>query len=230
MDRKTKVVILAGRLIWFIGALLLLIPSGLYFYIFIPASNHTLSAEHAAWASFGSYFGGTIGPIISGFAFIGIWKTYNLQRKQLQQANDQRKSEDIQRLIISTSERIDSILKTPIDLLATINGINKSGEIYDIDKTIAFLYGISNDKYPNVQDLVPKIKALISIELTQINEEAENLSWLLEHHKDIFNEDVIINYYYFRYGPKFQTMLKIGVRLQPITLDVFKLHHVKVEE
>ena len=39
MDSKTKGVTLAGRFIWFIGALLLLIPSGLYFSPSLPMSK-----------------------------------------------------------------------------------------------------------------------------------------------------------------------------------------------
>lgn len=220
-------VTLVGRFIMCLaGGALLIIPAGLYFYIFIPVSNYTLSANHAAWASFGSYFGGTIGPIISGFAFIGIWKTYRLQHQQLQQANNQRKSEDIQRLITSTSERIDSILKSPVNLMSIINNTNKSSEVYDIENTIAFLYGISKDKYSIFQDSAPKVKTEISIQLAKITEDAENLSWLLEHQKMIFNENTVLDYYYFRYGAIFKSMLKAGVQLHPITIDVFKLHSV----
>lgn len=230
MDSKTKGVTLAGRFIWFIGVLLLFIPSALYFYIFIPASNYALSAEHAAWASFGSYFGGTIGPIISGFAFIGIWKTYKLQRQQLQQANDQRKSEDIQRLIASTSERIDSILKHPVDLIRIISGGKQRSEVYDIEKTISLLNAINKDRSHQLRNKIPDLKMEIAIQIAQIVDDADNLSWLLEHQKLIFNEDTITNYYYFRYGEIFKKILNIGFSLQPTTLDVFDLHHVKIEE
>jgi len=42
-----------------------------------------LSVDNTDWGVFGDYIGGTLNPLISGFAIYWIIKTYNLQKKEL---------------------------------------------------------------------------------------------------------------------------------------------------
>lgn len=52
---------------------------GFYFSYF----NGPVSSNHSEFASFGSFIGGTLGPIINLFAFIGLITTIYLQSKTL---------------------------------------------------------------------------------------------------------------------------------------------------
>lgn len=217
-------------IIWTIGTLLILLPLALYFYVFGPTSNYLLSDNHQTWSDFGSYLGGTIGPLLSGIAFLGIWKTYQLQSKQLQQANNQRKSEDVQRLIFIVAERIDFRLKKQVDILSTLNGSNNTGSSFDLETAIAFIRGVTTQPEHKLESAAPMLVQDISLELTQLKIDAENLSWLLKHQESIFNEKTITDFYYYRYRPVLKTMLQIGINLLPITLDVFELNRNMMAE
>lgn len=48
-----------------------------------------LSNKTIDWANFGSYFGGTLSPILAFFSFLALCYTINLQNKQLQRTDEQ---------------------------------------------------------------------------------------------------------------------------------------------
>lgn len=133
----------AVRLLTTLAVIAVCTPLILYFLIFAHPTELNLSANDDNWANFGSFIGGTVGSILSGLAFIGIYKTYQLQNLQLQQANNQRRSEDLQRLISATTDRIDTLLKSPVDLHHITFGRNVSGEIYDVETAIVFMRGVT---------------------------------------------------------------------------------------
>ncbi|MGS4908256.1 hypothetical protein ACVDHI_08815 [Aeromonas sp. 25-248] len=192
--------------------------------------NFTFTDKIDEWGAFGGFIGGTIGPIISCIAFLGIWKTYQLQSKQLQQANNQRKSEDVQRLIFIVAERIDLRLKKQVDILSVMNGSNHTESKFDLETAIAFIRGVKTQPEHNLENSAPKLVQHISLELTQLKIDVENLSWLLQHQESIFNETTIIEFYSYRYRPILKTMCLIGINLLPITLDVFELNERMMAE
>ncbi|HHQ4786545.1 TPA: hypothetical protein ACSP23_001986 [Aeromonas hydrophila] len=188
--------------------------------------NITLANNIDDWGAFGGFIGGTIGPLISCVAFIGIWKTYNLQRLQLEQTNDQRKSEDVQRLISSTSERIDSLLNSSKEVFINFHG-KRTSYHHDIHKSIAVIYDVTQKPEHDLKDHLFELIESISIELILLREDMENLSWLLEYQESIFNEKTIKEYYYFRYRLILSMMYKANLDLQPITLRVFQFGEKK---
>ncbi|HHQ4569585.1 TPA: hypothetical protein ACSP3H_000414 [Aeromonas veronii] len=119
VSKKIKM-ISSEILIILTGTTLLIISVGSYLWVFIPASNHTLSNNHEAWASFGSFFGGTIGPIISGLAFFYVWKTFSLQSEQLKEMKKSAIINEFQRAIDDKSNKLDILFAMPL------SGENKS--------------------------------------------------------------------------------------------------------
>ncbi|UUI59229.1 hypothetical protein [Aeromonas salmonicida] len=67
----------------------LLAPFIFYFSIFGPKSDYSLARNDQAWANFGSFIGGTIGPILSLFAFLGVLLTIFIQKRQFDLAKEQ---------------------------------------------------------------------------------------------------------------------------------------------
>lgn len=67
----------------------LLSPFIFYFSIFGPLSDYSLAHNDQAWANFGSFIGGTIGPILSLFAFLGVLLTIFIQKQQFDLAKEQ---------------------------------------------------------------------------------------------------------------------------------------------
>jgi len=62
-----------------------------YFWRFAPGQWLTISQDTDEWARFGEYVGGTLGPIFSLFALLGLFLTILDQREQL---NGSRRRED----------------------------------------------------------------------------------------------------------------------------------------
>ncbi|MDI3429798.1 MULTISPECIES: hypothetical protein [Aeromonas] len=89
----------------------LLAPFIFYFYIFGPQSNYSLARNDQAWANFGSFIGGTIGPLLSACAFYGVWATYKVQREQLTIAKNQGILDELQRLISNQHQAIEFMLQ-----------------------------------------------------------------------------------------------------------------------
>ncbi|WP_429067897.1 hypothetical protein [Aeromonas veronii] len=201
------------------------IPFALYFSMFGPLSEYSLSRSDQAWANFGSFIGGTIGPIISCFAFLGVWKTYILQNEQLQLTNKQRKSEDLQRLISSTYERIENILEKKVDVFSQLIEKPKDDRLFTIDETIALLTVLCSNENPskNKEAEFTSIKNMIAIELASISFNMEQLSLLLEHQINIFNENTVADFYIFRYFDILKEMKSLDVNLRPTTLRIFCL-------
>jgi len=57
-----------------------LVVLGLYLYKF----RYGLSNDNGDWGTFGDYVGGILNPVIAGFAFYLIAKTYELQKRELE--------------------------------------------------------------------------------------------------------------------------------------------------
>ncbi|UNP90541.1 hypothetical protein MNZ22_10405 [Aeromonas encheleia] len=189
--------------------------------------NLSFSDNQNDWALFGSFVGGTVGPIISGVAFLGIWKTYQLQQKQLQQASDQRKSEDIQHLITTTSERIDSILSTQIDLHSLTPQFFQENKEYTIKKAIGYMGATTRSKHTYHLLIIQSIQSDIPIELSQIIDEMESLSWLIQHQEEIFHDKTLADYYLVRYQGMLKDMMDANIYLQPGTKHIFQLEFYK---
>ncbi|MGL4844404.1 MAG: hypothetical protein ACRC2Y_07280 [Aeromonas veronii] len=102
----------------FIGlvAILILTPFIFYFSIFGPNSEYNLSHSDQTWANFGGFIGGTVGPITSCLAFIAVWKTYSLQKKQLATQKIQFKLDELQRFMSERTQQIEKILSSQKDL------------------------------------------------------------------------------------------------------------------
>lgn len=81
-DMRRKHAELVG---WCFVAIIAMVPLVFYFHVF----HGGISSDHQTWAEFGSFFGGFYGPVFSGLAFIVLWKTLLIQKKQLFKASRQ---------------------------------------------------------------------------------------------------------------------------------------------
>ncbi|WP_421326411.1 hypothetical protein [Aeromonas veronii] len=108
----------------------LLLPFIFYFSIFGPLSAYSLARNDQIWANFGTFIGGTVGPILSTLACIAVFLTYRSQNEQITLLKKQAKIDEAQRLIASTCQQIEQILSTPIVLC----GVNLHFESYIINK------------------------------------------------------------------------------------------------
>ncbi|MGS4930865.1 hypothetical protein ACVDHJ_04420 [Aeromonas sp. 25-281] len=104
-----------NRKIFFYSGLALLVAIASviipYAYTF---ETYGLSDQHQAWANFGGYVGGILGPIFSALAFIGVLLTYRAQQAQLQFAEQRATIDELQRQLSITATAIDLTLTQPV--------------------------------------------------------------------------------------------------------------------
>lgn len=102
---------------WLIGLVVVflsVVPLGLYFWVFGPLSGYRLSETDQSWANFGSFLGGTVGPLLSAFALCALAITIRQQNKQLDQQSEQLEQQNIQ---IAQSQKQPYLLQIQ-DLIA----------------------------------------------------------------------------------------------------------------
>lgn len=109
--------------LWTIVISLTFSPLVIYFMTFGPLSEFKLSRSDQAWANFGSFLSGTVGPLISLLAFIGLFITIKqqqesltIQAEQLKELEKQRVIDNIQANINEQSRNIDALLYSKISV------------------------------------------------------------------------------------------------------------------
>ncbi|OCA61515.1 hypothetical protein A9R10_12650 [Aeromonas piscicola] len=193
-----------------------------YFYVFMPTSNFKLPDNLGAWASFGSYLGGTIGPVISGLAFIGIWKTYNLQREQLQVVENQRTSEIPQHLILDAAKHIDNLLSVNVDISTIISDAKEADPRMMMEETIFFLGAIYSNEDHELYAYRDRIKTAISVEIKKIMNHLDIMARFILRYEEVSNDVMLREYYTLRYITTMGSISQTGYKIQKETSDVFR--------
>ncbi|WP_394754680.1 hypothetical protein [Crenothrix sp.] len=188
---NTKVVVII------VGIIVLIVVS-FYFFKF----HYGLSDKNEVWGTFGDYFGGILNPVIAAFAFYLIAKTYELQKRELEETRKLLKvSSDAQEkqvkvaaltalmsantamISIFQAEKLRSI-EIPFDMLDIIDDVNNRflfKNIYDKNNVEDFInHQMKTDKYKKNNNESVKEAILASVNL--------NL-YVLEH--DNFKKQLI---------------------------------------
>ena len=98
--------------------------STIAFVIYVgEAASFQISHSASDWALFGDYFGGFLGTIFSGLAFVAILLTLQLQQRQISQLKDQEKFKEIQNCIATLANSIDQTLGRDV----AVNHLNIKG-------------------------------------------------------------------------------------------------------
>lgn len=178
--------------------------------------------NNQAWGNFGSFIGGTIGPMLSFFTVIGVLHTYNIQQKQLYITDSQKKLGELQPLLNSTTLRIDSILdKDVYEIINNIIPCKKNKEVWSIYLCLMYFGGARNGKAPPQK--IDAIKSELKVELAILCQEAENLSYLIEKIGLVTNDETTREFYNFRYGRTFKNMYDTNCDILEKTVYIFGL-------
>lgn len=121
--------------------LIVVILLGLYFVNF----PHHLSDKNEVWGTFGDYFGGILNPVIAAFAFYLIAKSYELQKRELEETRKlleiSTKAQDAQVKLAALTALLNSNL-TKISILEA-----KKEKLED-NREVVRVIGKLNDGYP----------------------------------------------------------------------------------
>lgn len=196
---------------WLILTVLLIsvILSPLYFYFleFGVLSKYNWPSNQS-WANFGSFIGGTIGPILSGIACVAVYLTYRAQQQQITLLKQQTKIDEIQRLIATTVDKIDSILfSTPFVYTQSPESLKISSVDFERLKNTIFrdlIQAIGTRELENNKDLsfdkyIAATIAIIQFSINHLNIELNNLGRLLSTYKNLGGGEEITIFYIEKY-------------------------------
>ncbi|MFM4729302.1 hypothetical protein ACEUDQ_20130 [Aeromonas caviae] len=172
----------------------ILLTVGLYVATFW---KYGLSNEHQAWANFGGYLGGILGPIISALAFYAVWETYKVQAKQLnisiKQLEDSKKDAlvlELQKIMLTTTKEIKTLFNSePIHSDISANTNFKDTLLSQLENLCAVQNTIANE------EIINKIKSTIEIDVLRAKGKIDFICQVFEIYKMNGGEDSILLLY-----------------------------------
>jgi len=214
---------------WLLSCVLLLIalsPAGVYFYQFGKVLGYPLAKSNDAWANFGSYLGGTIGPLISGIAFIYIYRTFDLQRRQHEAFVSSIHAIEISKLIDISRQNIDKLLsqKANAFLSSSIDMLGpefSSAEDITLGCWLYLIAGGSIRGINNEKTILQNVNTRAKVSFTLLSIELERLGFLLINTDDTFEPIIKRTYYLDIYEPIVRCLLDCGYTINDSVKSFF---------
>ncbi|MGL6454473.1 hypothetical protein [Aeromonas caviae] len=199
------------KIIWLIIILIVMttVSTPLYFYFleFGPLSKYSWQ-NNQSWANFGSFIGGTIGPILSGIACIAVYLTYKAQQQQISLFKLQTKIDELQRLIATTTDKIDSILyTTPYVYTQSAESLKIDNEDFIRLKNTIFrdliqalgTRELEHNKNDGFNKFINATTFMLKFSINHLNIELNHLGKLLSTYHDIGGSREILTFYMEKY-------------------------------
>ena len=177
MDKGNK----PNRLLWILGGAAVaafLIILGLYIAYF---KNLSITNDSATWGTFGDYLGGTLNPIISFLALIGLLYTIHQQaqemqatREELKQAAEQQRQQVEQQ---SHQSEIFNLQQFESTFFSLLEQHNKAIERIDVESIYKELHNIYNNKIDQITTRKPSEELSNKHAIKSINQHYELKSY-----------------------------------------------------
>ena len=170
-----------NRLLWILGGAAVaafLIILGLYIAYF---KNLSVTNDSATWGTFGDYLGGTLNPIISFLALIGLLYTIHQQaqemqatREELKQAAEQQRQQVEQQ---SCQSEIFNLQQFESTFFSLLEQHNKAVEKIEAESIFEELHNIYNKKIDQITTRKPSEELSNSHAIKSINQHYELKSY-----------------------------------------------------
>jgi hypothetical protein len=170
MDKGNK----PNRLLWILGGAAVaafLIILGLYIAYF---KNLSVTNDSATWGTFGDYLGGTLNPIISFLALIGLLYTIHQQAQEMQATREELKQAAEQQHRQADIFNLQQFESTFFSLLEQHN---KVVERIEIESIYEKLHNIYNKKIDQITKREPSEELSNSHAIKSINQHYELKSY-----------------------------------------------------
>ena len=170
MDKGNK----PNRLLWILGGAAVaafLIILGLYIAYF---KNLSVTNDSATWGTFGDYLGGTLNPIISFLALIGLLYTIHQQAQELQATREELKQAAEQQHRQADIFNLQQFESTFFSLLEQHNKVLERIEVESIYEK---LHNIYNKKIDQITKREPSEELSNSHAIKSINQHYELKSY-----------------------------------------------------
>lgn len=96
------------------------------FYLYRFHFSGDFSTDPGAWSSFGSYFGGVLGPVVSILTLVTVFKTVLLQREMIKIQDETFRSQSAQALLLATDAEQARLDARKTNILSIIEKILSS--------------------------------------------------------------------------------------------------------
>ncbi|WP_429103608.1 hypothetical protein [Aeromonas hydrophila] len=166
-----------------------------YILTFASLSDYSLAKDDQAWANFGNFIGGTIGPIFSGLAFIGVWLNYNFIKNQAT-------IDELQKLLSTAAAVLDEALNNKIvihemtfpvkEMIHAAETLSNADNFYAVDTELA--------KYIFEKRHI--------VHMYQLSSPIDELSWCLKHFLNAGGNPKIKDFYKFKFNRIIKTLRK----------------------
>ena len=170
-----------NRLLWILGGAAVaafLIILGLYIAYF---KNLSITNDSATWGTFGDYLGGTLNPIISFLALIGLLYTIHQQaqemqatREELKQTAEQQRQQVEQQ---SCQSEIFNLQQFESTFFSLLEQHNKAVEKIEAESIFEELHNIYNKKIDQITTRKPSEELSNSHAIKSINQHYELKSY-----------------------------------------------------
>lgn len=170
MDKGNK----PNRLLWILGGAAVaafLIVLGLYISYF---KNLSVTNDSATWGTFGDYLGGTLNPIISFLALIGLLYTIHQQAQEMQATREELEQAAEQQRRQSEIFNLQQFESTFFSLLEQHN---KAVEKIEAESIFEELHNIYNKKIDQITTRKPSEELSNSHAIKSINQHYELKSY-----------------------------------------------------
>ncbi len=177
MDKGNK----PNRLLWILGGAAVaafLIILGLYIAYF---KNLSVTNDSATWGTFGDYLGGTLNPIISFLALIGLLYTIHQQAQEMQATREELKlAAEQQRQQVEQQSRqseIFNLQQFESTFFSLLEQHNKAVEKIEAESILEKLHDIYNKKLYQITMSKPSEELSNSHAIKSINQHYELKSY-----------------------------------------------------
>ncbi len=170
MDKGNK----PNRLLWILGGAAVaafLIILGLYIAYF---KNLSVTNDSATWGTFGDYLGGTLNPIISFLALIGLLYTIHQQAQEMQATRDELERTAEQQ---SRQSEIFNLQQFESTFFSLLEQHNKVVERIEVESIYEELHNIYNKKIDQITTRKPSEELSNSHAIKSINQHYELKSY-----------------------------------------------------
>lgn len=213
MKRTLLAPYVAKGLMWLlgIGAVAAMAVQGLYLFKFVvqPGEWFVLSPSKSDWGTYGDFVGGTLNPIFSFLAFVGVVFTVVLQARQLDEVKTQANLEEMQRVASTVAGRIDDLLSQHVpeqsgpDLRVgartSLFELISAGDTYRLHE-LAGTFPEDWMKYVDTGASADRYDAFTREASVAMRLQLESLSWMLLRYRKEGGSNTVLDFYAYRYA------------------------------
>jgi hypothetical protein len=213
----------------------LLVAVGLYVVWFGRPVGFRFSAHAEDWSRFAEYLGGTLGPVYSLLAFLGVLMTVLLQSKQIADLRAQGEQQGLQQVLATLSGKLDETLRAvpegkPPRAADFASGAGEPDSLRSWLSVAGCRALLAETKAPvaiGQERRIAEIKERVTPEVATLNRELGQLVQCLKEYRASGGSESIRFHYLDRYTPVVGYLTALKFPVTDEVMNAFDLAYAK---